>query len=174
MTEASGAATYLAYLHEQGREPQQGQQPESRPVDWTESPAHLSALLRHEIQREKELVRVLSLFRVSVCVGRSWLRLNWTETCSSDPSHSTPPPHPYTQKAAADAARHRNARAQLRAVQQTYAQGLNDVARCARSRRYVAETNRALQTAVGRTLEGLQGFVAAAGGEGKREGKGRR
>lgn len=47
------------------------------------------------------------------------------------------------------------------------------MARCARSRCYVAETNRALQTAVGRTLEGLQGFVAA-GGEGKKEGKGRR
>lgn len=60
---------------------------------------------------------------------------------------------------AIDAARHQNATALLRSAQDTYAQGMRDVMRCAQCRKYGAGVNRTLQGAMRRTLAGLQGFA---------------
>lgn len=72
---------------------------------------------------------------------------------------------PRTQMAI-DAAKHRNATTLLRSTQETYAQGMRDVERCARCRKYGAGVNRALQGAMRRTLEGLRGYAPQASGEG--------
>ncbi len=76
VTQASAAATYLACLHEAGK----GEGGAGAAVEWTEDPAHLATLLRHEMARERELVRALGL----------WFSIFFTSllTHTPDPTHN--------------------------------------------------------------------------------------